>query len=125
MTTIDDTHSPEQIEDVQSELDQRLVELTSLFEVTKTLDASLDLRTVLNHILLTAMGKMLVSKGWNSFMGTGKLIFRENAAIALALLDTPEAKDVLQEASKSRFKVLRKAYDRTKTITVSGGNTND
>jgi hypothetical protein len=69
--------------------------------------------------------RILLDKGWNSFMGSGKLIFREGAAIALALLDTPEAKDVLQKASTSRFKVIKKAFDRTKTITVSGEDTND
>jgi len=70
--------------------------------------------------------RILLSRGWNSFMGSGKLIFREGAAIAVALLDTPEAKDVLQKASKSRFKVIRKAFDRTKNISVvSGENTND
>jgi HEAT repeat protein len=57
-------------------------------------------------------------------MGSGKLIFREGAAIALALLDTPEAKDVLLKASKNRFKVIRKAFDRTKTITDAGEDTN-
>ncbi len=71
------------------------------------------------------LSKILLSRGWNSFMGSGKLIFREGAAIALALLDTPEAKDVLQKASKSRFKVIRKAFDGTKRLTVSGDNTND
>ena len=69
--------------------------------------------------------RILLSRGWNSFMGSGKLIFREGAAIALALLDTPEAKDVLQKASTSRFSVISKAYDRTKTITVSGEKPND
>jgi hypothetical protein len=70
--------------------------------------------------------KILLSRGWNSFMGSGKLVFRGGAAIALALLDTPEAKNVLQKASKSRFKVIRKAFDRTKTISaLSGENTND
>ncbi|MHB8791071.1 MAG: HEAT repeat domain-containing protein [Desulfobulbaceae bacterium] len=59
---------------------------------------------------------ILLSRGWNSFMGSGKLIFREGAAIALALLDTPEAKDVLLQAATSRFKVTRKAVARTKTI---------
>jgi hypothetical protein len=68
--------------------------------------------------------RILLSRGWNSFMGSGKLIFREGAAIALALLDTPEAKDVLQKASISKFKVIRKAFDRTRTMTVSGENTN-
>jgi hypothetical protein len=70
--------------------------------------------------------RILLTRGWNSFIGSGKLIYREDAAIALALLDTPGAKDVLQKASKSRFKVIRKAFDRTKTISdVSGENTND
>ncbi len=70
--------------------------------------------------------RILLKRGWNSFMGSGKLIFREGAAIALALLDTPKATDVLLKASKSRFKVIRKAFDRTKTISdVSGENTND
>ncbi len=71
------------------------------------------------------LSKILLSRGWNSFMGSGKLIFREGAAIALALLDIPEAKDVLQKASTSRFSVISKAYDRTKTITVSGEKPND
>jgi len=44
----------------------------------------------------------------------------------MALLDTPEAKDVLQKASKSRFKVIKKAFNRAKNISdVSGENTND
>ena len=48
--------------------------------------------------------RILLDKGWNSFMGSGKLVFREGAAIALAYLDTPEAKEVLQKASSSRFR---------------------
>jgi len=72
------------------------------------------------------MSDILLSRGWNNFMGSGKLFFREGAAIALAWLDTPEAKDVLQKASKSKFKVIRKAFDRTKSIrAVAGENTND
>jgi hypothetical protein len=73
------------------------------------------------------LSKLLLSSGWNSFMSSGKLFYREGAAIALALLDTPEAKDVLLQASESRFKVIRKAFDRAKkTIRdVSGGTTHD
>jgi hypothetical protein len=78
-----------------------------------------------SNTALPFLRRILLSRGWNSFMGSGKLIFREGAAIALALLDTPEAKDILQKASKSKFGVIRKAFDRTKTITVSGENTND
>ncbi len=78
-----------------------------------------------SNTALPFLRRILLSRGWNSFMGSGKLIFREGASIALALLDTPEAKDILQKASKSKFGVIRKAFDRTKTITVSGENTND
>lgn len=72
------------------------------------------------------LSRILLGRGWNSFMGSGKLIFREGAAIALALLDTHEAMDVLLQASTSRFKVIRKAFARTKTISdVPGENVND
>jgi HEAT repeat protein len=67
----------------------------------------------------------LLGRGWNSFMGTGRLVFREGAAIALALLDTPQARSVLLEASKSNFKVVREAFARSRTIIVSGENPND
>jgi hypothetical protein len=70
--------------------------------------------------------RILLDKGWNSFMGSGKLIYREGAAVALALLDTPEANDVLLKASQSKFGVIRKAFDKTKTLKkVSGENAND
>jgi len=79
-----------------------------------------------SNIAVPFLHRILLNQGWNSFMGSGKLIFRESAAIAIALIDTPEAKDVLEEASKSRFKVIRKAFDKTQTISdVSGENTND
>jgi HEAT repeat protein len=72
------------------------------------------------------LSDILMGRGWNSFMGSGKLFFREGAAIALAWLDTPEAKAVLQKASKSRFKVIRDAFDRTKSIrAVAGEYTHD
>jgi len=64
--------------------------------------------------------RILLSQGWNSFMGSGKPVFREGAAIALTLLHTPEAKDILQKASKSRFRVVRNALDRIKPTTASG-----
>lgn len=62
------------------------------------------------------LSRILLSRGWYSFMGSGKLIFREGAAIALALLDTPEAREVLLQAAQSRFQVIRKAVAKTKII---------
>lgn len=78
-----------------------------------------------SNLAVPFLRKTLLGRGWNSFMGSGNLIFREGAAVALALLDTPVAKSVLQEAAKSRFGVIRKAFARTKAITVSGEKAND
>jgi hypothetical protein len=70
--------------------------------------------------------RILLNQGWNSFIGSGKLVYREGAAIALELIDTLEAKDVLVKASKSKFKVIRKASHRTMAGNdISGENTND
>lgn len=45
------------------EIDQRLVELQSLFEMSQVLNSSLNLSSVLNNILLTPMGRMMISRG--------------------------------------------------------------
>ncbi len=78
-----------------------------------------------SNMVVPYLRRILLSRGWNSFMGSGKLIFREGAAVALALIDTPQAKEALQKASQSRFSVIREAFDRTRTIPVTGENTND
>ncbi len=44
-------------------MDQRIVELHSLFEMGQVLNASLNLRTILSNLLLTPMGRMMVSRG--------------------------------------------------------------
>jgi len=53
-----DSHSA-----VARELDERLVELQSLFEMSQVLNSSLHLRTTLNNLLLTPMGRMMISRG--------------------------------------------------------------
>ncbi|MDW7773647.1 MAG: hypothetical protein SCH71_12240 [Desulfobulbaceae bacterium] len=78
-----------------------------------------------SNMSLPFLSRILLGRGWNSFMGSGKLIFREGAATALALLDTPEATDVLLQASKSRFRVIREASEGTGMSDISGENTND
>lgn len=47
----------------EREHDQRLVELQSLFELSKTLNSSFHLNTVLNTLLFTPMGRMLIAQG--------------------------------------------------------------
>jgi len=41
----------------------RYLELKSLFELNKTLNATLNLEIILNHVLLTPMGRMMMSRG--------------------------------------------------------------
>jgi len=70
--------------------------------------------------------KTLLNNGWNSFTGIGKLIHRQGAACALALLDTWEAKDVLLKASKSKFPVVRQAFEESMAIiNEPGGQANE
>jgi sigma-B regulation protein RsbU (phosphoserine phosphatase) len=45
------------------ELDERVVELQALFDVSRTLNSSLQLKNILDTLLLTPMGKMMIGKG--------------------------------------------------------------
>jgi len=46
-----------------SQLDQRLLELTALFEISRSLTSSLSINSILDNILRIPMGQMLISKG--------------------------------------------------------------
>lgn len=52
-----------QLDSSSREMNERLMELSSLFEILKTLNSSLKLSSVLDNILLTPMGRMMISKG--------------------------------------------------------------
>jgi sigma-B regulation protein RsbU (phosphoserine phosphatase) len=45
------------------ELDGRVVDLQALFDVSRTLNSSLQLKNILDTLLLTPMGKMMIGKG--------------------------------------------------------------
>lgn len=45
------------------ETEKRLLELSALFEISQTLNSSLDLKAILDNILLVPMGRMLISRG--------------------------------------------------------------
>ncbi len=49
--------------DSKFKLDAQLLDFSALFEFSRVLNSSLDLEFVLGNILLTSMGKMLVSRG--------------------------------------------------------------
>lgn len=44
-------------------LDRKLIELSALFEISQTLNSSLNLKSVLDTILLVPMGRMMISRG--------------------------------------------------------------
>ncbi len=46
-----------------TELDKRLLELSALFELSQLLNASLNLKSILDNILLIPMGRMMLSRG--------------------------------------------------------------
>ena len=70
--------------------------------------------------------KILLDRGWNRFLGFGKPEHREGAAVALALLNNEHAENILLKASKSRFKVIRDAFDKAMSMrAASGEETND
>ncbi len=56
------TYSP-RTRQLSRELDERLLELQALFDVSKTLNSSLQLKQILDTLLLTPMGKMMIGKG--------------------------------------------------------------
>ena len=48
---------------ISRELDERIVDLQALFDVSRTLNSSLQLKNILDTLLLTPMGKMMIGKG--------------------------------------------------------------
>jgi len=52
------------LEDANSDdMDRRLIELSALFEISQTLNSSLNLQSILNNVLLVPMGRMMLGKG--------------------------------------------------------------
>ena len=44
-------------------MNRRLIELSALFEISQTLNSSLNLQAILNNVLLVPMGRMMLGKG--------------------------------------------------------------
>jgi sigma-B regulation protein RsbU (phosphoserine phosphatase) len=62
--------------DEAKETDRRLIELSALFEISQTINSSLNLQSILNNILLVPMGRMMIGKGLI-------LLKQKNAAFAV------------------------------------------
>ena len=50
-------------EGMSRKLDEKLMELQSLFEISQTLNSSLNVKSILDNMLLTPMGKMMITRG--------------------------------------------------------------
>ena len=60
--------------------------------------------------------RVLLAHGWNRFWGLGKPVHRQGAAtITLVLLDNLQTENILLEASKSRFRLIREAASKAMT----------
>ena len=69
--------------------------------------------------------QVLLNNGWNRFWGLGRPVHREGAATALALLDKKQAENTLMKASKSRFKVIRNAFQKAMAARETSGEDNN
>ncbi|MDZ7261943.1 MAG: GAF domain-containing protein, partial [candidate division KSB1 bacterium] len=63
MNSLDQSQISSSTSSFEHQLDDKLMELQALFDISKTLSASLNLKFILDNILLTPMGKMMISKG--------------------------------------------------------------
>ena len=69
--------------------------------------------------------RVLLAHGWNRFWGLGKPVHRQGAATTLVLLDNLQTENILLEASKSRFRLIREAASKAMTRSnESGEDTN-
>jgi sigma-B regulation protein RsbU (phosphoserine phosphatase) len=88
-------------ENIQA-INQRLIELSSLFEISQILNSSLDLKNILNNILLIPMGRLMVSKGvfflksdQNFLAKFWKGLSSEIETVTLTISDIPTDKSYL------------------------------
>jgi len=49
--------------EVQDDIDRKLLELSALFEISQLLNSSLNLTSIVDNILLSPMGRMMINKG--------------------------------------------------------------
>jgi hypothetical protein len=47
----------------RQDAERRLIELSDLLEISQTLNQSLELETILNHLLLASMGRFAIGRG--------------------------------------------------------------
>lgn len=67
---------------------RRLVELSALFEISQTLNSSLNLKSILDNILLVPMGRMMIGKGLILLKNEGQIYKVETVkGVTLSLIN--------------------------------------
>lgn len=112
--------SVDESETSQRKLDEKLMELHTLFEVSQTINSSLNLDAMLDNALLTPMGKMLISRGMillrNEESGEfivkrSKGILQEHllSTVQFAEIDLPGPRlvDELEKGNSEAFKFFK------------------
>ncbi len=97
--------------EVQDDVDRKLLELSALFEISQLLNSSLNLNSIVDNILLSPMGRMMINKGLfllhrgeNQFeIFTLKGLSRELIGKRIALPDLPLKPFLIDEIKDGRF----------------------
>jgi phosphoserine phosphatase RsbU/P len=103
-----------QIED-NSQIENNSIDFNALFEFSNLLNSSLDIQFILDHILLSSMGKMLLTKGCILLLKSGntysvrslKGITLEEYGTEIKISDSPREIFFLDNTDKKKFKWLK------------------
>jgi sigma-B regulation protein RsbU (phosphoserine phosphatase) len=93
------------------EINQRLVELSSVFEISQILNSTLELEAVLNNLLLIPMGRLMISRGIIFLKSRdlflikfAKGLSKENSGLSFEINELPQENNILDFETIDRTK---------------------
>jgi phosphoserine phosphatase RsbU/P len=101
--------------DDNSQIESNSIDFNALFEFSNLLNSSLDIQFILDHILLSSMGKMLLTKGCILLLKSGntysvrslKGITLEEYGTEIKIPDPPREVFFLDKTDKKKYKWLK------------------
>lgn len=97
--------------EVSDEVDRKLIELSALFEISQLLNSSLNLTSIVDNILLSPMGRMMINRGM-VLLGRGEHEFevftlkglsRDLIGKRLTIPDMPQKPFLAEEADAQKY----------------------
>lgn len=97
--------------EVTDDVDRKLIELSALFEISQLLNSSLNLTSIVDNILLSPMGRMMINRGI-VLLGRGdhefevftlKGLSRDLIGKRLTITDMPQKPFLAEEADARRY----------------------